>query len=83
MFNVVESGVPLNPKTLKVFSHKGAKNPSCLTSDCKSQVTVLVCISAAGYALLPFVIFDRKTFNPELTTGEVPGSIWTIIQRMD
>ena len=81
IFNVDESGFPLNPKSLKVFSHKGAKNPSYLSSDCKSQVTVLVCTSAAGYALPPFVIFNRKTLNPELTTGEVPGSIYGLSSR--
>ena len=81
IFNVDESGFPLNPKSLKVFSHKGAKNPSYLTSDCKSQVTVLVCTSAAGYALPPFIIFDRKTLNPELTTGEVPGSIYGLSSK--
>ena len=27
-----------------------------------------------GYCIPPFVIFDRKTLNPSLTTGEVPGT---------
>ena len=66
---------------LKVFSHKGAKNPSYLTSDCKSQVTVLVCTSAAGYALPPSVIFDQKTINSELTNGEVPGSRYELLSK--
>ena len=30
--------------------------------------------SAAGYAIPPMVIFDRKRLNPQLTIGEVPGT---------
>lgn len=47
-----------------------------ITGNTKSQVTVLACSSAAGYALPPFVIFDRKSLNPQLTVGEVPGTLY-------
>ena len=53
IFNCDESGMPLNPKCLKVVAEKGTKNPSYLTGGDKSQLTVLACTSAAGYALPP------------------------------
>ena len=34
----------------------------------------MACASAAGYAIPPFVIFDRQTLNPWLTKGEVSGT---------
>ena len=62
---------PLSPKVL----HKvGVKNPCYFTGGTKTQVTVLACTSVAGYAIPPFVIFDRKTLNPHLTKGEVLGT---------
>ena len=50
----------------------GAKNPSYLTGGTKTQITVLACAYAAGYAIPPFVIFDWKSLIPQLTKGEVP-----------
>ena len=76
IFNCDETGLPLNPKCLKVIDEVGSKNPSYLTGNSKSQITVLACTSAAGYALPPFVIFARKSINPALTKGEVPGTLY-------
>ena len=79
-FNFDESGIPLSPKSPKVIDEVGSKNPSYLTGNSKSQVTVLACASAAGYAIPPFVIFDRKTLNPQYTRGEVPGTLYGLSQ---
>ena len=76
LFNCDETGMPLSPKPLKTVFKLGAKNPSYITGDLRSQVTVLACSSAAGYALPPFVVFDRKTLNHDLTKGEVPGTVY-------
>ena len=54
----------------------GAKNPSYITSGDKAQVTVLACASASGYAIPPFVVFDRMTLNPKMHEGEVPGTLY-------
>ena len=43
IFNCDESGIPLNPKSLKVVDKVGSKNPSYLTSGSKTQITVLAC----------------------------------------
>ena len=44
----------------------------------KAQITVLACVSASGYALPPLVIFNQKTLKPELTEGEVPGTMYKL-----
>ena len=75
IFNLDETGMPLYPSPPRVVAGRGTKHPSAPASGDKSQITVLGCCSAAGYALPPFVIFDRLTLRPEFTTGEVPGTI--------
>ena len=47
----------------------------------KGQITVLASTSASGMALPPMGIFDRKTLNPDLTTGEVPGTIYGLSDK--
>lgn len=74
IFNLDETGMPLDPSAPRVVAGRGSKHPSALAFGDKSQITVLACCSAAGYALPPFVIFDRLSLKPELTVGEVPGS---------
>ena len=74
LFNCDETGMPLCPPSPKVIDAVGSKNPSYLTGGTKAQITVLACACAAGYAIPPFVIFDRKTLVPQLTKGEIPGT---------
>ena len=76
IFNLDESGFPLNPKPLKAVANKGDKHPSAVTSYERSQMTVLACCSAGGYAIPPLVIFDRKILKPKLTQGEVPSTMY-------
>ena len=76
MFNMDESGMPLDPPSLKVVTSAGIKPGFC--SGNKAQVTVVACCNAAGYVLPPMVIFDRKTLKRELTTGEVPGTMYSL-----
>ena len=47
-----------------------------MVSGNKTQITVLVCASAAGNPIPPMVIFDRKNLNQEMTIGEVPGTMY-------
>lgn len=46
------------------------------TSSGKSQITIVGCVSASGHCIPPMVIWDRKTLNPELANGEIPGTIY-------
>ena len=81
IFNCDETGMPLNPKSTKVIAEKGSRNPYSTCGDTKAQITILACVSANGYSFPPFVIFDRKTLNPELTLGEVPGTLYGLSSK--
>ena len=73
IFNIDESGFPLNPKPPKIVTKKGERHPICVTGCEKTQITVLACCSAA---IPPLVIFDRKTLRPEMVIGEVPRTMY-------
>ena len=76
MFNCDETGLPLNPSSFKVVALKGSNNVSNITSNSKSQITVLACTSAAGYAIPPFIVFGCNTYHPHLSRCEVPGTMY-------
>ena len=76
IYNCDETGMPLNPKGVKVIAKTGSKDVSSVSGETKSQITVLACTCANGTYIPPFVLFDRKTLNPELTTGEIPGTLY-------
>lgn len=76
IFNCDESGMPLTPHPPRVVTQKGVKHSTAITSGDKSQITVLACCSAGGYVIPPFVIFDRKSLKPEMTSGEIPGTMY-------
>lgn len=76
IFNMDETGCPLDPKPLKCVHVRGKKNPCSISSGSKSQVTVGACVSAAGQCVPPMVVWSRKTMKPELAVGEVPGAIY-------
>ena len=80
IFNLDESGFPLNPKPPKGVFDKGIKNPTAYCTGDKAQITVLACVNAIGNSLPPMVIFDRQTFPIELATGEIPGTIYGFSQ---
>jgi len=63
-------------KILKVTMIIGSKNPCHVRNDTKLQITVLACTSASDITIPPLVIFDHKTLNPALATGEVPGTLY-------
>ena len=74
IYNVDETGMPLDHHPPKVVAIKGQKKVRSRTSGNKSQVTVIACVSATGHTLPPFVIFDAKSLNMEWTRGEVAGT---------
>ena len=78
IFNLDETGMPSPPL---VVARCGQKHPSAVGSGDKSKITVLLCCSAAGYALPPCVIFDRQKRNPKLTIGEVPGTVYGLSKK--
>ena len=76
LFNMDETGMPLDPKSVKCVFARGVKNPVSLSSGNKSQITVVACVSAAGYCIPPMVVWDRKHLSDELIDGEVPGTFY-------
>ena len=76
IYNVDETGMPLDHQPPKTVTQKGQKKVRCRTSGNKSQVTVIGCVSAAGQAIPPFVIFDSKSLNKQWTIGEVNGTTY-------
>ena len=76
IFNMDETGMPLDPNPPFVVAPVGAKHVSCMRTGDKSQITVIACFNAAGYAMPPTVVFDRKQIRQELTYGEIPGTTY-------
>ena len=68
--------MPLEHKLPKTISLKGSKKVRQFMSGNKTQITVLVCVSATGQALPPMVVFSGKRFNHEMSEGEVPGTLY-------
>ena len=81
IFNLDETGMPLNPSPPLLVATRGLKNPSAVGSGDKSQITVLACCSASGYVLPPFVILDRLNLKQEFTGGEVPGTVYGLSKK--
>ena len=75
IFNLDESGIPLQHCPRKRVAIKGQKHVNVFTSGDKTNVTVLACVSASGYALPPMIIFNCKTLAPELYRDEIQGTI--------
>ena len=76
IYNVDETGMPLDHRPPKIVTKKGQKKVRYHTSGNKSQITVIGCVSASGHAIPPFVIFDSKSLNKEWTKGEVNGTTY-------
>ena len=53
IFNVDETGMPLEHKHEKAVAQKGVRNVTALTSGRKTNTTVIACGSAAGQVIPP------------------------------
>ena len=76
IFNLDESGILLQHCPGKRIAVRGQKHVNVVTSGNKMNITVLACVSASGFVMPPMVIFNRKNLTPELTKGEVEGTIY-------
>ena len=74
IYNVDETGIPLDHHLPKVVGRKGKRKIRCLVTGNKAQITVVACVSASGQAIPFYVIFDTKQLNHAWTKGEVPGT---------
>ena len=78
IYNMDETGVPLDPCPPKVIAAKGQKKVRYRTSGKKQQITVIDCGNATGQAMPPFIIFAAKQVNPLWTQDEVVGSRYAV-----
>ena len=62
--NCDESGFSLQPKSGKILVDTKLRNPYFLTGKDKSQITALVCTTASGKILSPFLLFPGRQVNP-------------------
>ena len=81
IYNVDETGMPLDPPTPKIVAKKGQKKVRCRTSGKKGQVTVIACGNAVGQPMPPFIIFDASKLNSLWTRGEIPGTRYGLSGR--
>ena len=76
IYNMDESGMPLDPRCPNVIAKRGQKKVRYRLSGKKDQITFVACVNAIGQALPPMVIFEGKYLNHQWTEGEVPGTFY-------
>ena len=78
VYNVDESGMPLEQQFPRVVARKRKKKVIYCTSGNKSQITIVGCINAIGQTMPPLTIYDAKNLNMEWTKEEVPGTTYAL-----
>ena len=78
IYNMDETGMPLEPRPPKIVTKKGQKKVRYQTSGQKQQITVIGCGSATGHVIPPFIIFAAKQINYLWTKNEVSGSRFAV-----
>jgi len=81
IYNMDETGVPLDPRPPNVITKRGQKKVRYRQSGKKEQISVIGCGNAAGQAIPPMVIFEGKYLNYLWTIGEVPGTIYGMSEK--
>ena len=81
IYNMDETGMPLEPRPPKIVARKGQKKIRYQTSGQKQQITVIGCGNATGQAIPPFVIFAAKQVNYLWTKNEVPGTRFAVSDK--
>ncbi|KAK7092313.1 hypothetical protein V1264_008076 [Littorina saxatilis] len=79
IFNMDETGIStVQKKCQKVLAQKGKHQIGSMSSGERGvNTTIVVCASAAGNYVPPFVIFKRKRMPPSLAEGSPVGSVVT------
>ena len=76
IYNMDESGMPLDPHPPNIIAKRGQKKVRYRVSGKKEQITILGCTNAIGQAIPPMVIFEGKYLNYHWTSKEVPGTYY-------
>ena len=74
-FSCDETGLNTDAKGKKIYTRRGKRDAYLLQANCgKSVYSVLVCSSAAGQLLPPFVVYKGKNLYSSWTKGGPPGT---------
>lgn len=77
IFNMDESGLPLNTKVSRVISEKGNRDVVAITNKERGEnVTVVACCSASGVYIPPFLIFKGMRRKDAFGDGLPPGAVF-------
>ena len=82
IYNVDESGIPLDPKSPNVVSKKGVKKVRYRSAGKKGQITIVACGNAIGQVIPPMVIYDAKNLNRHWTADEIPGTKYGLSEKV-
>ena len=74
IYNVDESGIPIDPKAPNVVTKTGTKKVRYRSTGRKGKITVVACASDAGQVLPPTVSFDAKKVSQDWKSEEIPGT---------
>lgn len=81
IYNMDETGIPLEPCPPKIITRKGVKKVRYRTSGQKTQITVIGCGNATGQSIPPFIIFSAKQLNPLWMRNEIAGSRFAVSDK--
>ena len=81
IYNMDETGMPLEPRPPKIVAKKGAKKIRYRTSGQKAQITVIGCGNAVGQAQPPFTIYAAKQLNELWTRDSIAGSRYAVSDK--
>ena len=76
LYNVDESGIPLDPKPLKVVTLQGTRKTRYQSPGRKGQINTVACGNAARQVIPPLIILDAKNVRHAWTKDEVPGAMY-------
>ena len=78
IYNMDDTGIPLEPRPPKVVAKRGQKKVRYQMSGQKQQITVIGCGSATGHVIPPLIVFAAKQINYLWTKNEVTGSCFAV-----
>ena len=81
IYNVDETGMPLDPRKPRVVAKLGTKKVRVMGSGNKHQITVVACASATGHVIPPMVIFEGKNLKREWLHNEVTGTVYAMSDK--
>ena len=81
IYNVDESGIPLDPMSPNIVSKRGVKKVRYCSARNKDQIKIVACGNAIGQVIPPMVIFDAKSLNHHWTADKIPGNKYGLSEK--